>query len=163
MAAQIPMKITMYGCNCFLLVVVSHYHHLTNIEIQTGKPDKKRSLKSKLVEMKGSCLYQVPISQNFVRQKYGELFKNLSAQGIIPLGLLRCPSANVDGTYSSSHTVPFLRFVIIAFALLYRIERIRSRAAKHQAELRLHEPGQGHYIAQGRQGVLSGHQAGPIL
>ena len=110
---------------------------------QAKKGDKKLSLKSKLVEMKGSCLYQVPISDNFVRQKYGDLYKKLSADGIIPLGVLRCPSANFEGGEEYFVYVYDFWFIFSYSFVLYRFGRFRSWKSwcpLGEAELRLYEP-----------------------
>jgi len=65
-------------------------------------PMQKRSsvsalCKSKLTEIKGSCLYQVPISETHVNQKYGDVFKLLANQGVIPMGLFRIPAEVTSG------------------------------------------------------------------
>ena len=52
---------------------------------------------NKLSDIRGSCLYQIPVGDEFIQGKYGDMFMALAKMGILPLGLLRCPVKKLDG------------------------------------------------------------------
>jgi hypothetical protein len=51
---------------------------------------------SPLNDIKGSCLYQIPLPEGLERKSYGLLYKTLTRQGLIPLGLLRGTFSNMN-------------------------------------------------------------------
>ena len=51
---------------------------------------------TKLLKVESSCLYQMNIPENLEKKTYGELYKLLSTQGIIPLGLFRGIFSNIS-------------------------------------------------------------------
>jgi len=57
---------------------------------------KRAQSHGRLSLLKGSCLYQMNIPDNLEKKTYGCLFKYLSVQGIVPLGLLRGTLANIN-------------------------------------------------------------------
>jgi hypothetical protein len=54
-----------------------------------GMTKAKVASTKRIKDIQGSCLYQMAIPDNFNDKTYGKLFQKLSAQGIIPLGILR--------------------------------------------------------------------------
>lgn len=54
-----------------------------------GMTSAKVASTKRIKDIQGSCLYQMAIPDNFNEKTYGKLYQRLSAQGIIPLGLLR--------------------------------------------------------------------------
>lgn len=54
-----------------------------------------------LSDLKGSCLYQIPLPADMPGRSYGSLYKRLSKRGIVPLGLLR-------GSSSPSEHAPYV-------------------------------------------------------
>ncbi len=63
-----------------------------------GKTNAKtvRMVKSRLNNIKGSCLYQVSLPEGLTSKTYGALYQHLAAQGSIPLGLFRGTFANMN-------------------------------------------------------------------
>lgn len=51
---------------------------------------------SPINEIKGSCLYQINLPEGLEKKTYGALYKHLSTQGMIPLGLLRGTFTNIN-------------------------------------------------------------------
>lgn len=60
-----------------------------------NKPKLRRAI-SKINSVTGSCLYQMNIPENLPKRTYGELYKYLVGEGIIPLGLLRGTFSNMN-------------------------------------------------------------------
>lgn len=56
---------------------------------QIGMNFAKVESTKRIKDIQGSCLYQMSIPENFNERTYGKLYQRLSAQGIIPLGILR--------------------------------------------------------------------------
>lgn len=54
-----------------------------------GMSSAKVASTKKIQDIQGSCLYQMAIPDSFTGKTYGKLFQHLSAQGMVPLGLLR--------------------------------------------------------------------------
>lgn len=52
--------------------------------------------RSTLSHIKGSCLYQMKVPDDLDKTTYGQLYKHLAMQGIIPLGILRGTFANLN-------------------------------------------------------------------
>jgi hypothetical protein len=51
---------------------------------------------SPINNIKGSCLYQINLPEGLEKKTYGTLFKQLSMEGMIPLGLLRGTFTNIN-------------------------------------------------------------------
>lgn len=68
--------------------------------------DKER-VRSGLLNIEGSCLYQIPVPEQLEQKTYGALFKYLVKDGIIPLGLLRGTFSNMS-IGPKENTLPYV-------------------------------------------------------
>ena len=74
-------------------------------QVASGRPSQvgmnlaRVASTKRIKDIQGSCLYQMSIPESFTEHTYGKLFKELSVQGIIPLGILR-------GTFSGMNMGP---------------------------------------------------------
>ncbi len=62
---------------------------------QNGLQQDMEKLRSKLLLIQGSCMYQISVPDELNRKTYGDLYQHLTMQGIVPLGLLRGTFSNM--------------------------------------------------------------------
>lgn len=63
---------------------------LANVDEKNIPPDDF------LNTIKGSCFYQMPVPDNLEKKTYGAMYRQLAADGIIPLGLFRGIFSNMS-------------------------------------------------------------------
>eukprot|EP01034_Spumella_vulgaris_P027295 gene27295-33991_t len=89
-------------------------------------------VKSKINAIKGSCLYQIAMPENFVKKNYGQLYQHLAMQGMIPLGLLRGTVANLN-IGSKGNRMPYVFTNPEKTAELFPCDRVFVLACTPQA------------------------------